>query len=60
MSWMASLTEGSSERTASFMATCLEESMPKARRTRTFALPMKTPERRHVWDLELLGTTSDP
>lgn len=60
ISWMASLILSSSDLTASFMATSFGPSIPNDNRTRTFTLPMNTPDNRHVCDLELLGTTSVP
>lgn len=60
ITWIASLTFSSSDLTASFMATSFEASIPKDSLTRTFTLPIYTPDNRHEWDLELLGTTSVP
>uniref|UniRef100_A0A7C9E5I2 Uncharacterized protein n=1 Tax=Opuntia streptacantha TaxID=393608 RepID=A0A7C9E5I2_OPUST len=57
---MVSLTDSSSDLTASFIATSRFASRPNCNRTRTFKLPMNTPESRHVCDRELLGTTSVP
>jgi len=42
------------------MATSFEEVIPNDSLTKTFTLPINTPESRQVCDLELLGTASVP